>query len=121
MLSPYIILLGFYFPGIFVLFLRRNQFFLNLEHKKFFSPYDFPEEIANSIHEFFPDMELDSLVTVVERYQSIDAWAADPILTEDSLNNLMEVMELAGQLDNRAPYSVIVDTSYAENAVNNLK
>ena len=37
------------------------------------------------------------------------------------MDNLMNVMELAGQLDNRAPYSVIVDTSYAENAVNNVK
>ena len=30
-------------------------------------------------------------------------------------------MELAGQLDNRAPYETIVDTSYAENAINNIK
>ena len=62
------------------------------------------EEIAQSIHQFFPD-----------------AWATDPVLKEDSLNNLMDVMELAGQLDNRAPYETIVDTSYAENAINNIK
>ena len=79
------------------------------------------EEIAQSIHQFFPDMEIEDLVTVVERYQSIDAWATDPVLKEDSLNNLMDVMELAGQLDNRAPYETIVDTSYAENAINNIK
>ena len=37
------------------------------------------------------------------------------------LNNLMDVMELAGQLDNRAPYDGIVNNTYAENAINNLK
>ncbi|MDD5985411.1 MAG: ABC transporter substrate-binding protein, partial [Turicibacter sp.] len=78
-------------------------------------------EIAESIHEFFPDMELKDLVTVVERYRSIDAWAEDPVLAEDSLNNLMDIMQLAGQLDNRAPYEAIVDTSYAENAIANIK
>ena len=79
------------------------------------------EEIAESIHEFFPDMELKDLVTVVERYRSIDAWAEDPVLAEESLNNLMDIMQLAGQLDNRAPYEAIVDTSYAENAIANIK
>lgn len=79
------------------------------------------EEIAESIHGFFPDMELKDLVTVVERYRSIDAWAEDPVLAEESLNNLMDIMQLAGQLDNRAPYEAIVDTSYAENAIANIK
>ena len=79
------------------------------------------EEIAESIHEFFPDMELKDLVTVVPRYRSIDAWAEDPVLAEESLNNLMDIMQLAGQLDNRAPYEAIVDTSYAENAIANIK
>ncbi len=79
------------------------------------------EEIAESIHEFFPDMELEDLVTVIERYQSIDAWADNPVLAEDSLNNLMDIMQLAGQLETRAPYEAVVDTSYAENAVENIK
>lgn len=77
------------------------------------------EEIAKSIHEFFPDMTLEDLVTVVERYKSIDAWATDPILAKDSLNNLMDIMELADQLDSRPPYEAIVDTSFAENAIEN--
>ena len=79
------------------------------------------EEIATSIHGFFSEMEYDDLVTVVNRYKSIDAWAETPILKEESLNNLMTVMEEAGQLDQRAPYDVIVDTSYAEHAVESIK
>ena len=66
-------------------------------------------------------MDFDDLVTVVERYNSIDAWATDPILAEDSLNNLMDIMELADQLDSRAPYEAIVDTSFAKNAIETIK
>ena len=79
------------------------------------------EEIAQSIHEFFPDMELEDLVTVIDRYRSIDAWADTPLLKEDSLNNLMDIMQLADQLDTRAPYDAVVDTTYAENAISNIK
>ena len=79
------------------------------------------EEIAQSIHEFFADMELEDLVTVIDRYRSIDAWADNPLLKEDSLNNLMDIMQLADQLDTRAPYDAVVDTTYAENAISNIK
>ncbi len=33
----------------------------------------------------------------------------------------MDIMQLAGQLETRAPYEAVVDTSYAENAVENIK
>lgn len=79
------------------------------------------EEIAKSIHQFFPDMELKNLITVVERYKSIDAWAETPVLTEDSLNKLMDVMELAGQLETRASYDDIVTTDYAQTAIDHIK
>ncbi len=75
------------------------------------------EEVAKSIQPFFPEFELDVLTTVVARYRSIDAWAANPTLTEESLNHLMEIMELAGQLDERADYDSIVNTTFAEEAM----
>ena len=31
----------------------------------------------------------------------------------------MDIMELADQLDSRSPYEAIVDTSFAENAIEN--
>ena len=75
------------------------------------------EEIAASIQEFFPDFDLDVLTTVISRYNSINAWATEPTLTEDSFNNLMDIMELAGELDERADYDTIVNTSFAEEAL----
>ena len=79
------------------------------------------EEIADSVAPFFTDFTKEELVTVVERYKSIDAWAHTPILSEESLNHLMEIMEEANELDKRAPYDKIVNTRFAEESVNTIK
>lgn len=72
------------------------------------------KEIAEVIAPHFKESSIEDLTTVIERYKSIDAWCENPILKEDSLNRLMDVMELAGELDKRAPYETIVTTEYAQ-------
>ncbi|MGL5330452.1 MAG: ABC transporter substrate-binding protein [Peptostreptococcaceae bacterium] len=79
------------------------------------------EEIAKSMQPFFNDMSLDDLVTVVDRYKEIDAWSQDPVLKEESLNKLMEVMDSAGELDKEPLYADIVNTNFATKAVENIK
>ncbi|RXI47803.1 ABC transporter substrate-binding protein [Clostridium tetani] len=79
------------------------------------------EEIAKSIAPFFADIKMEDLIVVVDRYKSIDAWCENPILKEDSLNRLMDVMELAKELDKKAPYDKIVTTKFAEEAIKNIK
>ncbi|NLM75140.1 MAG: ABC transporter substrate-binding protein [Clostridiaceae bacterium] len=80
-----------------------------------------PGEIAEVIHEFFPDTDIETLEAVAKRYKEIDAWNQDPILKEDSLNRLQDVMEEAGELNVRAPYDKIVTTSFAEQAIKEIK
>lgn len=75
------------------------------------------EEIAQIIAPHFTELSLEDLTTVVARYQAIDAWCDNPILKEESLSKLMDVMELAGELDQRAPYDKIVTTKYAESVM----
>ncbi|WP_332491359.1 ABC transporter substrate-binding protein [Niameybacter sp.] len=75
------------------------------------------EEIAKIISPHFTELSLEDLTTVVNRYQEIDAWCENPILKEESLSRLMDVMELAGELETRAPYEKIVTTQYAENVM----
>lgn len=77
------------------------------------------EEVAKAMQPFFTDNSIEDLIIVAQKYREIDAWCSDPILSEESLNNLMKVMETAGELDERPPYSEIVTTEFAENAVNN--
>lgn len=79
------------------------------------------EEIAKSMQPFFTDLSLDDLVSVVDRYKSIDAWSQDPILTEESLNNLITVMKEAGELDKEPPYKYLVNTDFAKTAVEKIK
>ncbi|MGL6107739.1 ABC transporter substrate-binding protein [Romboutsia sp.] len=79
------------------------------------------EEIAKAMQPFFNDLSLDDLVSVVDRYKSIDAWSTDPLLKEESLNSLMKVMKEAKELDKEPPYKDIVNTEFATNAIKNIK
>lgn len=78
------------------------------------------EEIARSISSEFPETDIEDLTVVVERYKSQDTWSETTILKEDSLNHLMDIIDLAGELDKRAPYDKIVTTEFSQNAIKNL-
>lgn len=79
------------------------------------------EEIAKSIAPQFPDADLEILTKVIERYKAQDTWKPDLVLTEDGLNHMMDIMQLAGELDTRAPYDKIVTTKFAEAAMESVK
>ena len=50
----------------------------------------------------------------VESYLAIDAWCSTPVMTEESLVRLQEIMENAGELEERVNFDDIVDNSIAE-------
>ena len=75
------------------------------------------EEIAEAVLPQFPDTDKEILVALIERYRDQDSWKPDLIITEDGFNHLMDIMELAGELDTRADYSKIVTTKFAEKAM----
>ena len=79
------------------------------------------EEVAKSMQPFFEDTSLEDLIIVAQKYKEIDAWASNPLLKEDSLNRLMDVMIEGGELDEKVPYDSIVTTTYAEKAIENNK
>lgn len=76
-----------------------------------------PKEIAEAIKASFPDTDTKILATVAQRYKSIDAWSKDPVMKEASFQLLQTVMDKAGQLKQKAPYSKVVDNTYAAGAV----
>ena len=71
-------------------------------------------EIVDAVAPSFPDTDKALMTTVVQRYKDIDAWSADPVLKEESFDRLQEVMTLAGELSQQAPYDKVVDTAFAE-------
>ncbi|KPU27739.1 hypothetical protein TR13x_04260 [Caloranaerobacter sp. TR13] len=79
------------------------------------------EEVAEAIQPHFPDADKELLVTVINRYKEQDTWKPDPVLTKEGLDHLMDIMELAGELDQRAPYDKIVTTEFAKKAIETIK
>ena len=79
------------------------------------------EEIAKVIQSFFPDTDLELLSEVIQNYKNIDAWNETPILKEESFNRLQEVMTSAGELTKKAPYEKIVNNSFAEKSIQEVK
>lgn len=80
-----------------------------------------PKEIAEVIKPSFPDTDLETLEAVAQRYKEIDAWCKDPIMTEESLNRLQDVMQEAGELKDRVPHDKIVNNAFASKAMENVK
>jgi NitT/TauT family transport system substrate-binding protein len=80
-----------------------------------------PEEIAEVIAPSFPEVELDILTAVAARYKEIDAWAHSPVFTEESFARLQDIMELAGELEQRAPYEKLVTNAFAEEAIQTIQ
>lgn len=80
-----------------------------------------PEEIAKVIQPFFAETDLEVLTRVAERYKKQDAWSKDPIMTQESFSRLQHVMTLAGELVKEVPHDKLIDNSYAEKAIKNIK
>ena len=77
------------------------------------------EEIATVIQDFFPDTTVEMLAQAIQTYKDIDAWNETPVLKEESFNRLQQVMTMAGELENPAPYDKIVNNTYAFQAIEN--
>jgi NitT/TauT family transport system substrate-binding protein len=79
------------------------------------------EDIAPLLQPYFEDISQEDMITVVQRYKDIEAWDINPVLEPEALEKLMDVMALAGQLEERADYNDIVTTEFAEKAIQTVK
>lgn len=77
------------------------------------------EEVANSIIQYFPGTDKETIMTVIDNYKKIDAIAHTPEIKEENLNRLMDIIADYDQslIPQRPEFNKIVDTSYAENAI----
>ncbi|MCC8060938.1 MAG: ABC transporter substrate-binding protein [Clostridiales bacterium] len=74
------------------------------------------EEIAKTIQPQFSETPLENITAIVSRYKEQDTWKDDLIFTEDSFDLLQNILEEAGELETRVPYSDLVTTEYAKKA-----
>lgn len=77
------------------------------------------ETIAEVIHPYFEDTEIDLLAAAIDRYKEQDSFATDPLLKEDAWENLQSIMEEAGELPEEAPYETLVNTDIANEVSGN--
>ncbi len=75
------------------------------------------EEIAAVIQPQFKETNLETLTTIVARYHEQATWKNDLIFEEDSFELLQNILEEAGELDQRAPYQDLVTTEFAQEAI----
>ncbi|HIU40758.1 MAG TPA: ABC transporter substrate-binding protein [Candidatus Aphodocola excrementigallinarum] len=66
------------------------------------------EKVAEDILEFFPELSLDELTVMIERYKTNDAWPNSTEITEKDFDHIQEIMQSAKELDKKAPYDKLV-------------
>lgn len=71
------------------------------------------EEVAKQIIDYFPDVSMNDLVKIVQRYMDIDAWFDSTYITEQDFNHIQEIVNNAGELNENAPYNKLVITKYS--------
>ena len=75
------------------------------------------KDIAKIIAPQFPDTDIDTIATIVERYKSQNTWKNDLVFSNDSFTLLQNILFEAGVITEYAPYSELVDTGFAQKAL----
>ncbi len=76
------------------------------------------EEIAQVIAPQFAETDMETLVTIVNRYHQQDTWKENLVFERESFELLQDILEEAGELKERVDYENLVITEFAENALN---
>lgn len=74
-------------------------------------------EIAAVVAPSFPDTDMEILTSSIARYMEIDAWCTDPIMEQESLNALLNIMKSAEELSGTPSYEDMVNTDFAKKAM----
>ncbi len=75
-----------------------------------------PEEIANVISPQFPETDMETLTTIVDRYYQQDTWRGDLVFKEEAFSLLQNILKDSGVLKENVSYEDLVTTEFAEKA-----
>ena len=75
-----------------------------------------PDEIAIVISPQFPETDVSTITTIVERYYDQNTWKENLVFEESSFQLLQDILDTAGELKTRAPYADLVNTDFAKKA-----
>jgi NitT/TauT family transport system substrate-binding protein len=72
-----------------------------------------PSEIASVIKPQFSETEIDTITTIITRYQTQDTWKSDLVFSEESFKLLENILMEAGELEDYVPYNDLVDNTFS--------
>ena len=75
-----------------------------------------PEEIAKAISPQFPETDMETLTTIVDRYYRQDTWKENLVFEEDAFSLLQNILQDAGVLEKQVPYEDLVTKDFAKKA-----
>ena len=67
------------------------------------------ELIAKDVKSFFPELSLNDLTAIINRYKENEAWAKDTKITKKEFNHLQDIIISAKELKKKAPYNKLVN------------
>ncbi|WP_326498355.1 ABC transporter substrate-binding protein [Clostridium brassicae] len=79
--------------------------------------------VAESIQSFFPGSDIDVLKNVIKNYRNVNAFAPDPMIKEEELNRLMDIIQSykPDLIKERPPFNTIVTNEYATKVTSTQK
>ncbi len=80
-------------------------------------------EVVSSIKSYFPGADEPILIESIKSYRNINAFSPDPILQSEDFSRLMDIIQSykADLIPTRPPFDKIVDNSFSEKVVKDLK
>lgn len=107
-------------------YIKKNkktvQAFTNAVHKaQLWVEKNDAKTIADVVKPYFENVDSDILISSIDRYKQQGSYATDPIIDEAEWNNLLDVITTAGELTKRTEHNELVDTSFAEKAIEAVK
>ncbi len=77
------------------------------------------DEIAESIVSYFPGTDEKVIAQVIDNYKSIDAYSENPVVSEDALNRLMDIIQSydSSLIQTRPDFNTIVNNDFANEAI----
>ena len=70
------------------------------------------EITAKGILPQFPDSALNDIITIIDNYKEYDSWLNNPYISEESFNNLQDMLIDNNLLEDYVPYSNLIHNLY---------
>jgi len=82
--------------------------------------YHTADEITRELKPFFPQLNTETILAIVARYQSQNTWSPNPIIKQEALDKMREILITSGIVAEKAPFERIVNNSFAKKAVDQV-